>query len=819
MTAAASETYAEIAPFTVISKNLHYRVPGELLHNVQPGVRVLVPLGRRETVGLVLALQGTPPTLEGSIRFKSVKAVLDPRPVVPEDVLDLCRWISRYYFYPLGEIIRSTLPPGFQLQPEVRYRLTGAGKAVLEREGRGRKRLEPWFDPGFPETGEPMEACPRDDTETRAFKRLEREGWVERVYVWPSSDLRQKTLKTVRLVETPPDDRLRRSAHLRRFVRLLEDAGGVIALRDLRRSLKTADYWARRLQGEGFVCMEAAREIRESPYAQTLPDCEPPALTTDQQAVVDAIGPSIENGCFQPFLLYGVTGSGKTEIYLHLVQRTLEVGKTALVLVPEIALSTQLEALFRRRFGSRLAVWHSGLSPGARDDQWRKIVDGESSVTLGVRSAVFSPLPRLGLIVVDEEHDGSYKQEDRLRYHARDVALVRARFLGIPVLLGSATPSLQSIRLVHEDRCRFLSLLQRIEDRPLPHIEIIDMRRERGPFRVLSRPLQAAVEKTLADGNQVLLFLNRRGFATFYLCRVCGTVHQCPHCSVSLTYHQQDDTLRCHYCGYEADVPEACPRCGEHALIPFGFGTERVAEEVGKLFPGARIARIDRDSASHPKRLVELLNDVRHRRADVLIGTQMVAKGHDFENITLVGVINADTALQIADFRAGEITVQLLLQVAGRAGRGDRPGEVLVQTFNPDHYTIQAVRNMDYLRFCKEELKARESLQYPPFTRFVRFLLSGADETLTREAMDRFHAVCRAAADELKEENVPVALLGPAPAPIYRLKNRYRRHLYGKAWTNRHLQAFVERVLAESRHLSILRRVALVVDRDPHSGL
>ncbi|SMC22374.1 replication restart DNA helicase PriA [Desulfacinum hydrothermale DSM 13146] len=816
-------SYAEVAIPNGPAEPLHYRIPTALKPRVQSGVRVLVPLGRREALGIVVGVARTlpDPALEKGLR--DVAVVLDQRPVLPADLMKLCRWMASYYLHPLPAVLETALPTGLLAKPVVRYRLTEEGAQGLGAPGRsaprsaGARALEEALKLSGAIPRKELRALPRG-WKAHA-QRLEEKGWIQRDYVWPAAQPSQRVVRMIHLVQEPPPERVARSPYLRSFLEVLLEAGGTCSLGHLRNRAAHVHYWVKKLQDEGFLRVEDREVVQESPFAQAMAPTAPMALTPDQDQVVTRVGQTLTAGAFHPFVLFGVTGSGKTEVYLALIERVLAAGRTALVLVPEIALSTQLEALFRSRFGRRLAVWHSGLSPGVRDDQWKKIVGGESPVVLGVRSAVFSPLPNLGLIVVDEEHDGSYKQDDRLRYHARDAALMRARLLDIPVLLGSATPSLQSIHHWRQGRYELLRLQKRVEDRPLPQVAVVDMRRHRGPFRILSPELQKALGETLEQGRQAILFLNRRGFATFFLCRTCGYVLQCPHCAVSVTYHQSSDRLQCHYCGWEAQVPGACPVCQKHALIPFGFGTERVEEECKKAFPDVETVRIDRDAVSRPGQLVQSLNVFRSGKARVLIGTQMVAKGHDFPDVTLVGVINADTALQVADFRSGETTVQLLLQVAGRAGRGDAPGRVLVQTYNPRHHAIQAAVHMDYLQFCEAELASRQELQYPPFTRMARLLVTAPES----EAAGRAARQCAQEAEQLKaafEKNRrPIALMGPAPAPIQKLKGRFRWNLYIKAWSHAHLQPFLESLMDRLKASKLPRTVHVVVDRDPLSSL
>ncbi|MCE5242497.1 MAG: primosomal protein N' [Desulfobacteraceae bacterium] len=810
--------FAEIAVFSALEQTLHYVVPEDLSDSVQPGMRVLVPLGRRESTGLVVGLTAERPDLPDRVALRSLLAVLDARPVLPPDLLDICRWISKYYFYPLGEVLQTALPPGLGDAPGTFYRLTPAGSE--KPSGPDDEPLLPLFTrTGKVSLEECIAAFPTASGARKHLRVLERAGLIERVFEWKTPQPHARITRTAVLIGRPAETRMKKSADLRRFMEMLEESGGRCGLSELRREVGNAGYWLKKLEEEGLLRIDAEEELREFSCAQCLPEAAPPELTPAQRDVLEAVLPCIERPRFVPFLLHGVTGSGKTEIYLRLIQAALDRNGGSLVLVPEIALSTQMEALFRQRFGRLVAIWHSGLPPGPRFDQWREILNGRKPVVLGVRSAVFMPVSRPALIIVDEEHDSSYKQDDRLRYHARDVAIMRARALGIPVVLGSATPSLQSTHHAQHGRYQVLSLPKRILDRPLPTIEVVNMNRESSRARILSHALQQALRETLEQGRQALLFLNRRGFATFILCGSCGHVLQCDYCSVSLTYHNGENLLRCHYCGWERDVPASCPACGRSPLLRHGVGTERLEAEAALAAPGARIVRIDRDTVAGPKDMVRHLDAVRHARADILIGTQMVAKGHDFPNITLVGVINADTALQLPDYRSGEITVQLLIQVAGRAGRGDSPGRVILQTYNPAHYTIQSVSDMDYAGFCDKELESREQLQYPPFARFLRLLVTAREENTAREAAGQLAALSRETASELRESGCRAAVLGPSPAPLTRLKDRYRWHLFIKTWTNEEMQQFVETVLKRARDNPALRRVQLSVDRDPMANL
>lgn len=810
--------FAEIILFGALDRALHYSIPPGLPQSPLAGRRVLVPLGRREATGIVISENGTLPDSVPREKVRPILSILDPLPIVPPDLMELCRWTARYYHYPLGEVLQAMLPAGLAQSPTPRFRITQEGLDRLDR-----KPALPLLDLFRHDAELPLSAI-LDRMKgikgvQRALSRLHAMGLIERSWGFETNGPAPRTVRHIRLLRSPEAAMLHTNENLKALVELLQRRGGFLPLHSVRQHVKNAGYWIKKLQSKGFVDLEDVEELRESQFAQSLPVEPPPELTAEQLEVLNSIIPYLKEPSFQPMVLFGVTGSGKTEIYLRLIEKSLELDKGVLLLVPEIALSTQMEALFRHRFGSELAVWHSGLPAGARFDQWRELLGGRRRILLGVRSAVFMPMVNLGLILIDEEHDGSYKQDDRLRYHARDLALVRAQMLGIPIMLGSATPSLQTLHHCRQGRYRMLTLSKRVMDRSLPTIEVVDMRRESRRSRILSITLQKAIRETLERGEQALLFLNRRGFATFLICNSCGNVVQCSSCSVSLTYHQQTDCLRCHYCGHETGVPDRCPSCGGAPMHLFGFGTERVEEEARRLFPGSRIVRIDRDTSGKAKEMVERLNAIRRLEADIVIGTQMVAKGHDFPNITLVGVVNADTALQIADFRSGENTVQLLIQVAGRAGRGDKPGRVVLQTYNPSHYTIESVCNMDYLAFSEQEMQSREMLRYPPYTKFLRFLVTGADEEEVRKAAVKLAGLCRDEADSMAKADRHIAVLGPSPAPLSRLKNRYRWHLFVKSWTNADMQEFGEAVLAQCREWPEMRRIGLAIDRDPMVSL
>ncbi len=530
-------------------------------------------------------------------------------------------------------------------------------------------------------------------------------------------------------------------------------------------------------------------------------------LTADQQTVVDALQEPAQQGPFSVALLHGVTGSGKTEVYRWLAVAAIASGRQALILVPEIALTPAVAATFRQAFGSRVAVQHSGLSSGARHDQWHRVRRGEVDVVVGTRSAVFAPLPAVGLIVVDEEHDASYKQEESPRYHGRDVAIMRAKRSGALVVLGSATPSLESYRHATSGHYRLFTLPERVKRRPLPSVRIVDMREElaaQGVDVVLSRDLTEAIDARLGRGEQALVLLNRRGFATAVFCRQCGRSLECPNCSVSLTFHRAAGQARCHYCGYARARPTSCPECAGSYLEQVGFGTERVEAEIVARWPGARVARLDRDTVRRRGAAARLLGRFGGGAIDILVGTQMVAKGHDFPNVTLVGVVSADVGLGLADYRAAERTFQLLTQVAGRAGRGAIPGEAIVQTLHPDHYSIRHACSQAYAPFYAEEIEFRRAMRYPPEVSLVSAVVRGTHYRQTmQEAADIVETVRRRPSR--------FRVLGPASAPIGRLRGQHRVQLFLKGPHRREMR---EALLSALDGRTELRR-RVVVDVDP----
>jgi len=595
----------------------------------------------------------------------------------------------------------------------------------------------------------------------------------------------------------------------REVLAFVRQRGGV-PLSELRRAFAAPHAPLHRLVEQGFLA-ETEVEVRRDPFFDVpVPADRPVTPSPEQAAALAAIGTALGGGVFAPFLLHGVTGSGKTEVYLRAIEDALERGRTALVLVPEIALTPQLVGRFRARFagsGRQIAVLHSGLSDGERYDAWRAIARGAADIVIGARSALFAPLPRPGIIVVDEEHEASYKQAEGFRYHARDLALLRGQMAGSVVLLGSATPALTTFHRARSGQLGYLPLAGRVEGRALPAVELVDLREARPEGDgSLSPALTAALEETLAQGGQALLLLNRRGFAPFLLCADCGTTFRCPNCAITLTFHRGRRQLRCHYCDFLETPPTLCPGCGGGNIEPQGAGTERLEEELASLFPAARIARMDRDTTARKGAHQELVERMLREEIDILVGTQMVAKGHDFPRVTLVGVVGADSSLNVPDFRSAERTFALLSQVAGRAGRGESPGRVLIQTYSPEHYALTCAASHDYEGFCAQEIGGREALGYPPFGHLVNLVLAGNEEAKVQRA-------AAALAEALERDAGGVEVLGPAPCPLARLRGKSRVQILLKAAERAPLRRLLARLPLIGK--LIPAGVSLAVDVDP----
>jgi primosomal protein N' (replication factor Y) len=579
--------------------------------------------------------------------------------------------------------------------------------------------------------------------------------------------------------------------------------------------VNTSSGTIRRLADKGIVVYNQ-KEIRRDPYknleAESTTNLE---LTSEQQDAVDKIVSRLDAGDDKTFLLKGVTGSGKTEVYLQAIDQILEWGQGAIVLVPEISLTPQTISRFKARFNDQVAVLHSGLSAGERFDEWRRIKVGRAKIAIGARSAVFAPLDNLGLIIIDEEHETTYKQDDHPKYHAREVAVQRAKLNGAVTVLGTATPSLEAYYRAKEEDYGLLELHNRIDNRPLPQVEVVDMREElnRGNRKMFSELLQEEITDTLEQNEQAIIFLNRRGFSTFVQCRKCGYVMSCDNCDVSLTYHSTPPILQCHYCDHKEEIPQTCPECDSKYIKHFGVGTQKVEEQLNEIFPEATIKRMDVDTTRKKGAYRKILSDFKEHNIDILVGTQMVAKGHDFPNVTLVGVVTADTALNFPDFRSSERTFQLLTQVAGRTGRGDKGGEVVVQSYTPEHYSIQLAKKHDYASFYEREIESRRATSYPPFSKLVNFLISAEDENKVIKVANKLGELIRGRLEIVEEDQVQV--LGPVQAPLTKIQGKFRWQLIIKGRKLESLRDLSDYSVTELNQMSISENVKVSVDVNP----
>lgn len=730
--------FVEVALPVPLRRRFTYRVPPALA--LPPvGARVAVPFSGRKLAGFVL---GHPPTApEGVKTLKDVAGVLDDEPLFPEELLRFLNEAADYYLHPLGEVLRAAAPA----------------------------------------------------MSTESLRALRSGGFLDRGESLGAAVATRKAI-FVRQSDVAPEGRLgrRQQAVLALLTERIE-----VSVDELRDHVGAPRAVLRGLEKKGLVVLEEREVVADPFFASAAPPDSPPELNEAQARAVEALVRALDDGG-GTHLLHGITGSGKTEVYLHVIAEARDRGKGALLLVPEIALTPQLVWRFRARFGDRIAVLHSGLTDKERHAAWRGLRRGDLRIAVGARSALFAPVPDLGVVVVDEEHDPSFKQEEGFRYNARDLAILRAHRAGAVVILGSATPSLESYHSSETRRFVRLELPSRATAQTLPAVEVVDLRSHgAGPsgHPLITGPLHRALERCLAEDGQAILFLNRRGFSPSLRCGACGELMQCPACSVSLTEHRRAGALRCHYCDYSTPITTECSSCRRHAMEPLGLGTERLEDTLAEAFADAKVARLDRDTAAGGRAIEAVLDRMRRREVNVLVGTQMVTKGHDIPGVTLVGVVLADQSLAFPDFRASERTFQLLSQVAGRAGRGERPGKVVLQTFQPEHPAIVCAEEHDYVGFYRTELVHRRELEYAPFGRLVAVRVDAADEARAQEAAD---GLARYVSRHPAVRDGRVQILGPAPAPIARLRARFRFRFLLRSADRRALRmvarAVVERI-------------------------
>jgi primosomal protein N' (replication factor Y) len=793
-----------------------YQVGG---HSPVVGGRVLVPFRAERLSGIVTALHDRPPSMQA----KTILQALDAEPVLDVTLLKLGQWIAQYYLAPIGEVFRTMLPLAAEIKKAKIYRITDTGHEALHASatvGSSRRSKQAMDDQMLEYealdylamSGDVLESTLRSATgAARAvLDNLVRKKWVAREDASSVRDAR-RTVEIAVLKDVAG----KLNANQQKIVSCLQEAGGRVSVERIRQ-LDVPRTTLQTLVKRGVAeIVEEAAEFSVGGLKRRGPSHLDFIFNAQQKAALQSVQQSVEARQFSVSLLHGVTGSGKTAVYLAAMQAVLEAGRSALLLVPEIGLTPAAAANLHQVFGEQVAILHSALSADERAEQWHRIRRGEAKIVVGTRSAVFAPVTDLALIVVDEEHDHSYKQEETPRYHGRDVAVIRGKLSNAAVVLASATPSIESYHNAESGKYKLIELSERVERRPLPEVEIVDMKfdfQQSGEDRLFSRQLIEEVTGCLARGEQAMILLNRRGYSSVVLCRACGETLQCKNCTIALTYHKSGYRMECHYCGYRQAVPKVCPTCSSEHIFFLGAGSEKVEERLHAAFPQARIGRLDRDTVRTRHDFERVLNQFHAGEINLLVGTQMIAKGHDVHGVTLVGVVGADYALSFPDFRAAERTFQLLTQVAGRAGRGETPGKVVLQTWHPDHYAVLFAQRHDYHGFYEKEIRFRKWMHYPPFSALANVLIRSDKLELTLKwtgQLGRWFESTR---------NEGIRVLGPSVAPILRLKRDYRYHFIVKGTGRERLNAALRRMLAFADEQKI-PRTNVIVDVDALSLL
>lgn len=794
-----------------------YRLPAGIRHAAALGSRVLVPFGNRNLTGYIVDLQENLDPELGLTEpdLKDALELLDELPLVTPEILELTRWAADYYSASWGEMLKASLPAGINSSSERVLSITDRGlQLIADPTTSSRSRIQ--ILNYLADQGETKQRLLEKEFGVARTQRIVRElltaSAVDAFYRSDSAKVKPKLRKAVKLIESNEDDLERPFTETQiRIIEILRQNKGEMLFTDLLDRSGAGASPVTTLAKRGRIEITTSEVLRDPLLGSSLPEIPNLTLNVEQAFALGEIEKGVQAAAYQAFLLHGITGSGKTEIYIRTMRNCLEAGRSSLMLVPEIALTPIFSKRLRATFGDQVAILHSNLSAGERFDEWRRIRSGNARVVIGTRSAIFAPLQDIGLIVVDEEHDSSYRQNESPFYSARDTAVMRANLSNAVVVLGSATPSLESFENARSGKYKYLQLQNRIGNRPLAKAELIDMRqvfRKMGKDVAVSPDLTAAIKETHSKGQQSIILLNRRGFSQFVLCRSCGESLRCKNCDITLTYHKRDPKLVCHYCGYRISVPDGCPFCQGEFLYFIGQGTEQLEMQLRNQFPDLDIARIDRDTMKRKGEMSKMLHLFDQGEIDMLVGTQMLAKGHDFHNVTLVGVISVDTGLGLPDFRSAERTFQLITQVAGRAGRGDLTGRVLIQTYYPEHYALRHAVKQDYEGFFNEEIRYRERMAYPPYVVLASILIKHTDlnaATKTaktiREGLDAANTgkTCR--------------IMGPAPSSIARIKNEHRMQILIKGANRKHLREVLDVGLAEANHKGAeMRMVSVEID-------
>ncbi len=807
------QTCLRIAVSLPVRGTFFYRVPKNLAPKAHVGCRVMVPFRNRKITGYILEKIAQ----DDQQDLKKISDVLDPEPVFQRQLIPFFEWMADYYIQPIGQVIQSALPGGLNMNPYKTAYLTGKGLNIfnsLPFNSEERKILS-WIK------DQPEKRIPWP---FQKIYRLQKKGWIiveDRIKKGRAGPLKRTFIRPKKGIDLQSLVFEKAKLKAKNEAQFLETVFGLEAtlLSNLTTKFTNGSYLVKKWIGKGILESFTGVVFRNPTGKIMFPSPVPVKLYEQQRRAFNYIQACLNKRAFSSCLLYGVTGSGKTEVYYQAAEHAIRTGRQVILMVPEIALAVYMEAIFRSRLGNKIAIYHSGLSQGQRYDQWMRMVRGEVDMVIGARSALFAPLPRLGLIIVDEEHDSAYKQENNPRYQARDTAVVRAKIEKALVILGSGTPSVQSFQNSINGRYHLLLMPDRIEKRLLPDVEIVDMKTLKDTQHkneMISPRLKEELDKNLIAGNQTILFLNRRGFHSLYLCRSCGQSIRCPNCDVALTYHLKEDKLICHYCGFYSETQKKCPSCGREDLRTYGFGTEKLEHELKEFFSEARIARMDTDITRKKGQAFQILKRFSDHEIDILVGTQMITKGYDFPMVTLVGVIAADISLGFPDFRAGERTFQILSQVAGRAGRGSQKGKVIIQTFNPDHYAISTATAHDYQLFFEKEKELREQLGYPPFSRLTCLRLDGNNKRKTAKAAHDLSLKIRTILSKWPKRGKEIQVLGPAEASISRIKRKYRWQILVKsksASLQQHLLNEIERLSKKTLRSS---GVNLILDVDPY---